>query len=154
MAASPTSQNRSETSKHGLALGARCASAFPLVQSENEHLALRFQETETSLQALRSVSIAKEGNLQSALDTAEKDMAALMGKNEQLSAELAATRAESQAVRAGLQVLVHTCLSSAPLPHDNCQAHCLRRAHRRCHQPSLANFPFRAMLTRHRVCSP
>ena len=82
-------------------------SAFPLVQSENDQLALRFQDTESSL---RRELIAKEGDAQSHLATIEKDKAALIEKNKQLSAELAATREELQAVQAGLQVLLNAFL--------------------------------------------
>ena len=80
-------------------------------QSEKEQLAIRFQDTESSLQAVRTEMIAKEGDMQSDLDTARKDKAALMEDIEQLTAELAATQEEVQAVQAGLQVLLNTWLT-------------------------------------------
>ena len=83
-------------------------------QSEKEQLAIRFQDTESSLQAVRTEMIAKEGDMQSDLDTARKDKAALMENIEQLTAELAATREEAQIVQAGLQVLLHTSLFFGP----------------------------------------
>ena len=78
-----------------------CTSAFPPVQNEYELLVHRLQDTESSLQAVRSDSAAKEGNMQSALDTAQKDRAALMDKNEQLSAELQVPKAPALRCRLG-----------------------------------------------------
>ena len=132
-------------------LCAMCTSAFPPVQSENEQLVLRFQDTESSLQAVQSDSMAKEGALQSDLGNARKDVAALMENIEHLSADLAATREESQTVQAGLQVLLNTSFSSALLPTNGCRERCVCSAHQRCHLPYSAtfSFPFRAAMTRH-----